>query len=94
MRKALYALLFAIAATPVVAQGDLEKCAQTEAWFKLAVDSRVNGRSKADVRTTLRAEMERKAADQLADFVFTLPANMLTPAVGQAAREQCELLDK
>ncbi|EBA08030.1 hypothetical protein [Sagittula stellata] len=94
MRQALFALIIAIGATPVVAQGDLEKCAQTEAWFKLAVDSRVSGRSKADVRTALRAEMERKAADQLADFVFTLPPNMLTPAVGQAAREQCERMDR
>ena len=92
MRNVAFALVLAVAANAAVAQDDADKCEQTEAWFKLAVDSRIMGQSKPQVRRALRTEMERKAADQLADFVFTLPSEMLTPEVAKLARQQCETL--
>jgi hypothetical protein len=71
-------------------QGDLDKCAQTEAWFMLAIESRQAGQSKTEVRRTLRGEMERKAADELTDFIFDVPRSQLSPVIARAVRQQCE----
>jgi hypothetical protein len=70
----------------------LDKCAQSEVWFNVAVDSRLLGDNKRQVRRKLSPDMGRDAADQLADFVFDLPVELLTPEVGKAARAQCEAL--
>ena len=69
-----------------------DACAQTETWFMSAVEARLEGKSKSRVRRSLRGEMGTTAAEQLVEFVFALPENMLTPEVGKAARAQCEAL--
>jgi hypothetical protein len=71
-------------------QDDLDTCEQTEAWFVLAIESRQAGQSRSEVRRTLRAEMERKAADELTDFIFSVPRAQLSPAIARAVRQQCE----
>ncbi|MGP6087488.1 hypothetical protein [Antarctobacter jejuensis] len=79
-------------ATGAFAQ-EADKCAKTESWFKLAIDSRILGEPKSSVRRALQAEMgERKAANELADFVYLLPEEQLTPALAEAARAQCEAM--
>ncbi|WP_425071987.1 hypothetical protein [Sagittula sp. S175] len=90
MRKLVVALFIGLIAAPVLAEDELDKCAQTEAWFNLAVDSRKLGETKAAVRRTLRPDMGREAADQLVDFVFALPDEHLNHELGAAARKQCE----
>ncbi|GAA4218208.1 hypothetical protein GGQ68_002411 [Sagittula marina] len=91
MRNAVLALILAGLPAVAVAQDDaLETCAQTEAWFNLAVDSRKMGEPKRTVQTTMRDEMDRAAADQLVEFVYALPEGQLTHAVGAMARQQCE----
>lgn len=96
MRPLLLALtLTAAAAQPLLAQSkasedSLSKCAQTEAWFNLAVDNRKLGETKAGLRRQLRPDMGWQAADQLVDFVYALPEEMLTHEVGAMARQQCE----
>ncbi|SMX47589.1 hypothetical protein [Maliponia aquimaris] len=70
----------------------VDKCAQTEAWFMMAVDARLAGDTLRKVRRTLTQEMGKTAAEQLADFVFALPEAQLTPEVGKLARAQCEAL--
>ena len=95
MRALLPALLLSgyVMAVPMpVAAQDLDKCAQTEAWFNVAVDSRKLGETKASVRRVLRPDMGREAADQLVDFVFALPEEQLTREIGAMARKQCEAL--
>ncbi len=81
---------------PGMAQSDgddaQDACAQTETWFMSAVEARLEGKSKSRVRRSLRGEMGTTAAEQLVEFVFALPENMLTPEVGKAARAQCEAL--
>ena len=74
------------------AEGTVDKCAQTEAWFMMAVDARLEGDNLRKVRRMLTQEMGRTAAEQLADFVFALPEVHLTPEVGKLARAQCEAL--
>lgn len=75
---------------PVSAAAE-DPCDRAEAWFKLAMDMRIMGESKAKVRRTLQGEMgEKKAANELADFMFLLPDDQLTPQLIQAARAQCE----
>lgn len=86
-----------IAVVSLFASGALaqeaDKCAKTEGWFKLAIDSRILGEPKAKVRRLLQAEMgERKAAKDLANFVYLLPKEQLTPALAEAARAQCEAI--
>ncbi|MBP0484065.1 hypothetical protein [Sagittula salina] len=90
MRKTILALCLVCAAPAAFAQEALDKCAQTEAWFNLAVDSRKLGETEIAVRRTLRADMGRDAADQLVAFVYALPEEHLTHDVGALAREQCE----
>lgn len=71
---------------------EVDSCAQTETWFNAAVQARLDGDGKGKVRRALRKEMDRTAAEQLADFVFALPEEHLTPDLGKAARAQCEAL--
>lgn len=71
---------------------DLDQCAQTEAWFNMAVEARQNGDNKRKVRRVMSKEMGRDAAEQLVDFIFLLPEAQLSPEVGKAARLQCEAL--
>ena len=88
MRYALFAMILLTVAPAAQAQDD--SCAQTEAWFNQAVESRQTGQSERAVRRSLRADMGQEAADQLVAFVFALPAEQLSPAVGAMARAQCE----
>lgn len=95
MRGLVIFAVFGIWASVAVAQdaeNPLDKCAQTEAWFMMAVDARLAGDSLRKVRRALTKEMGLTAAEQLTDFVFALPEAQLTPEVGKLARAQCEAL--
>ncbi len=90
MRVFAMIAVLSVYATGALAQVD-DKCAKTESWFKLAVDSRILGEPKTKVRRLLQAEMgQRKAATELAEFIYLLPEEQLTPALAEAARAQCE----
>lgn len=96
MRVLIFIAMIGMAASGAVAQDASEpvvdKCAQSETWFNAAVQARLDGDSIGKVRRNLRKDMDRTAAEQLADFVFSLPQELLTPEVGKAARAQCEAL--
>ncbi len=89
MRVLAMVAVFGILSSGAAAQ---DKCAATEALFNMGIEARQDGDSKRKVRRMLTREMGRDAAEQLADFVFALPDDQLTPAIGQAARAQCEAL--
>lgn len=95
MRGLVLIAVFGLWAPMAIAQDAepaLDKCEQAEVWFNMAVDARRLGDNKRKVRRMLTKEMGRTAAEQLADFVFALQVAQLTPAVGKAARAQCEAL--
>ncbi|WP_417206578.1 hypothetical protein [Antarctobacter sp.] len=91
MRILAMIAVFGMTASGAMAQ-DVDKCALTETWFNAAVQARLDGDTIGKVRRTLRKDMDRTAAEQLAEFVFALPEEALTPEVAKAARTQCEAL--
>ena len=91
MRKVAILAVLVFATSGVAAQ-DLDKCGQTEAWFNRAIEGRLAGQSKAQLRRALRPDMGREAADQLIEFIFAAPKDQLSPAISAAARKQCEAL--
>lgn len=92
MRPFVFAFFLGMSTSPLLAQQSLDACAQTEAWFNTAVDSRILGETQADVGKTLSADMGKEAAEQLVGFVYALPEDQLTHDVGAMARKQCESL--
>ncbi len=65
-------------------------CDVTARLVSDTVSARAAGKSKAQARKPLRAALGDKAGDVLAEWVWTLPRDQLTPAVGQAWKDQCE----
>lgn len=57
-----------------------------------AVNARADGASKAKARRALRSELGQTAGDELANWVYGLPEEMLTEEVGQAWKSQCQTL--
>ncbi|MBV7396324.1 hypothetical protein [Mameliella sediminis] len=91
MRVLGFIAAFGIAASGAMAQ-DVDKCEQTETWFNMAAQARLDGDNKNKVRRTMAKEMGKDAAGQLVDFIFLVPEAQLTPELGKAARAQCEAL--
>ena len=76
---------------PVSAQSvDREGCLRSVEIVMQAVTARAEGKSRMQTRRMLRAALDRNAGDQLNDFVWSLPEDQLTDAVGEAWRAQCE----
>ncbi len=93
MRRTLIATTLAatLSSLPLMSEAqELEKCAQTEEWFNQAINARKAGLGKNDTLVALRPTMGRKPADELVNFVWSMPAEYLTPQVAAAARAQCE----
>lgn len=65
-------------------------CDETARLVSETVAARAAGQSKAKVRKPLRVTLGRDAGDVLVEWVWTLPKDQLTPAVGQAWKDQCE----
>lgn len=91
MRMLAMIAVIGMMASGAVAQ-NADKCELTETWFNAAVQARLDGEQIGQVRRALRKDMDRTAAEQLAEFVFALPEAALTPEVAKAARTQCEAL--
>lgn len=53
------------------------------------VNDRVDGVRKGKARRVLRAELDRTAADMLADWVYALPEEQLTDEIGKTWKTQC-----
>jgi type II secretory pathway component PulJ len=95
MRHTVVAMMLAasLSSLPLMSGAQaLDKCAQTEEWFNQAIGARKAGLEKSDALTALRPAMGRKPADELVNFVWSMPAEYLTPEVAAAARAQCEKL--
>ncbi|GGG80990.1 hypothetical protein GCM10011415_33090 [Salipiger pallidus] len=92
--NALFAIAL-IAAGPVLsvgaahAQDKSEACAQSAAVVSAAVEGRQAGQSKSAVRNALRDALDREAGDMLAEWIWSLPQEQLTPAIGEAFEAQC-----
>ncbi|MDA7426083.1 hypothetical protein [Thalassococcus lentus] len=67
-------------------------CAEQAELVMQAVNARAEGEPKRKTRRMLRAALDREAGDMLADFIYTLPEDQLTDAVGDAYKAQCEAL--
>lgn len=79
-----------LAAIPALAEDyDCDRAAKV---VMQAVDGRVAGASEAEASKTLVAELGKGVGDQLAAWVYALPPEQLTPAVGEAWKTQCEAL--
>lgn len=79
-------------AAPVVAQGSVPDCDRVSEVVMGAVNARVAGDTKNKTRRALRHELGRTAGDELAEWVYALPEEMLTDEVGKAWKSQCESL--
>lgn len=79
-----------LSATPALAQDyDCNRAAEV---VMQAVEARVDGASQEDAGKALTAELGEGVGDQLAAWVYALPPEQLTPAVGEAWKTQCEAL--
>ncbi len=65
-------------------------CEVTARLVSETVAARAAGQSKARARKPLHAALGADAGNVLAEWVWTLPEDQLTPAVGQAWKDQCE----
>lgn len=71
------------------AQGE-SACDVTARLVAETVAARADGKSKAKARAPLRERLGRDAGDMLAEWVWSLPKDQLTPAVGAAWKTQCD----
>lgn len=65
-------------------------CDVTARLVAETVAARAAGKSKAQARKPLAATLGAEAGGVLVEWVWTLRQEQLTPAVGQAWKEQCE----
>ena len=88
------AVLFCLICAPAVAQDEaaVSKCDKTAMVVQQAVDARLDGDSKRKTRRMLSAELDRTAGEQLAEFIYGLPEDMLTDDVAAQFKAQCEAL--
>ena len=87
---AVFAVL-AVTALPAAAQPvDKEGCLKSVEIVMAGVNARAEGKSKAATRRMLQDALDRNAGEQLAEFIWSLPEDQLTDAVGEAWKAQCE----
>lgn len=67
-------------------------CAGQAALVMQAVTARRDGDGMRKTRRMLRQELDRTAGDMLAEWIFSLPEDQLTEAVGEMWQAQCEAL--
>ncbi|SDI69212.1 hypothetical protein SAMN04487993_1008155 [Salipiger marinus] len=73
------------------AQGmDPANCAQSAKVVMEAVQARKDGIPQARTERELRRVLDRNAGQQLAEWIYSLPADELTPEVGRSWKAQCE----
>ncbi|MBU2962545.1 hypothetical protein KO516_17290 [Citreicella sp. C3M06] len=65
-------------------------CDLTARLVAETVAARADGQSRAKARAPLRERLGREAGDMLVEWVWSLPKDQLTPAVGAAWKTQCE----
>ena len=88
--RVLVSCLVLSLATPVLAQPvDKEGCLKSVEIVMAGVNARAEGQTKAQTRRMLRAALDRNAGDQLNEFIWALPEDQLTDAVGEAWKAQC-----
>lgn len=88
MSRILAALL--VLSTPALAE-DYD-CARAAEVVMKAVSARADGAPQAEASKSLTAELGEGVGDQLAAWVYALPPEQLTDAVGEAWKTQCEAL--
>lgn len=94
-RPTLIALTFAalpLAGAASAQEAAAPDCDRVAEIVMGAVNARAKGESKAGARRVLRSELGRTAGDELANWVYALPEEMLTDEVGAAWKSQCETL--
>ncbi|KUF09260.1 hypothetical protein [Pseudoponticoccus marisrubri] len=77
-------------AHPAAAQAP--DCAAQAEIVMQAVTARAEGRPKSEAVAGLSAALDAEAASMLSDWIWTLPEDQLTSAVGEAWQTQCEAL--
>ncbi|MBV2360320.1 hypothetical protein KUH32_11075 [Thalassococcus sp. CAU 1522] len=78
-----------VASTASAQQTD---CDAQAALVMQAVESRATGEPMRKTRRALREELGRTAGDALAEWIYALPPEQLTDAVGESWKAQCEAL--
>ncbi len=82
--------MFAASSVPALADIDAAACAKTGTVVQQAVDARLAGDGKTKTRAMLTAELDAAAGAQLAEFIYSLPANLLTDDVAKQFEAQCK----
>ncbi|APX23527.1 MAG: hypothetical protein CML50_22190 [Rhodobacteraceae bacterium] len=80
-----------LGAMPAAAQGAAEtaRCDESAKIVMGAVQARKDGIPKSAARKVLREKLDRNAGDMLADWIWQLEDEQLTPAIGEAWKTQC-----
>ena len=98
MQSIKAAALTLILAAPVAAQQSgtdgadterLQSCTRQAQLVVGAVEARADGVSQRRARRGLRKELGPEAAEMLSAWIYSLPEEQLTPAVGDAWQAQC-----
>ena len=91
MRLTGLALALGLAAGPLAAQDAAKEaqCNKSAAVVMEAVAARKAGAPKEQARRMLREKLDHTAGDMLSDWIYDLPEDQLTDALGTAWKAQC-----
>jgi hypothetical protein len=82
----------ALSGVALAQSGDGRNCAEQAALVMRGVEARTDGADPAAVREILGERLPDDAAGLLTDWIFSLPDEQLTEAIGAAVEAQCAAL--